>query len=141
MLFSRLTVVAPSANQNKEASSQSTTPTMASSSHSFSAREFNAAMLRISVGSPWSEAEPGAKFDDWWEQQFHSKEPRLEMGNSDQQLEWVIGMSSRVGTNGCMKPLTGLSEAARLQFNGRQPGGSTVKVVCGQCAPATAMCS
>jgi len=52
------------------------------------------------------------------------------MGNSDQQLEWVTGMSNRAGVNGLMKPLKGLSEAARLQLSGRQPsGGSTVKVV------------
>ena len=84
----------------------------------------------INVGNPWSEAEPGTKFDDWWEQQFHDNAPNLEMGNSDQQLEWAIDMSNRVGVNGLIKPLTGLSEASRLQFSGQQPsGGSTVKVV------------
>ena len=87
-------------------------------------------MLMINVGSPWSEAEPGTTFEDWWEQQFQDKAPNLEVGNSDQQLEWVTGMSSRAGDNGLMKPLEGLSEAARLQLSGRHPsGGSTVKVV------------
>ena len=88
-------------------------------------------MFMINVGSPWSEAEPGTKFADWWRQQFHDKAPpNLEMGNSDQQLEWVTGMSNRVGVNGLMKPLKGLSEAAQLQLGGRQPsGGGTVKVV------------
>jgi hypothetical protein len=103
---------------------------MASSAHSFSAGEFNAVMLMINVGSPWSEAGPGTKFEDWSEQQFHNKAPNLEMGNSDRQLESVSGLSNRVGVNGLMNPLKGLSEAARLQFSGRQPlGGSTVKVV------------
>ena len=103
---------------------------MASSSDSFSAGEFNAALFMINVGSPWSEAEPGTKFADWWEQQLHDKAPNLEMGNSDQQLEWVIGMSNRVGVNGLMKPLKVLSGKAQLQLGGRQPsGGSTVKVV------------
>ena len=65
-----------------------------------------------------------------WEQQFHDKAPNYEMGNSDQQLEWVTGMPNRAGANGLMKPLKGLSEAAQLQLGGRQPsGGSTVKVV------------
>ena len=103
---------------------------MASSSDSFSVGEFNAVLFMINVGSPWSEAEPGTKFADWWEQQFHDKAPNLEMGNSDQQLEWVTGMSNRAGVNGLMKPLKGLSEAAQLQLGGRQPsGGGTVKVV------------
>ena len=103
---------------------------MASSSDSFSFGELNAVMFMINVGSPWSEAEPGTTFADWWEQQFRNKAPILEMGNSGQQLEWVIGMSNRAGVNGLMKPLTGLSEAARLHVSGRQPsGGSTVKVV------------
>ena len=84
----------------------------------------------INVGSPWSEAEPGTTFADWWEQQFHDKAPILEMGKSDQQLEWVTCMSNHAGVNGLMKPLKGLSEAAQLQLGGRQPsGGSTVKVV------------
>ena len=87
-------------------------------------------MLMINVGSPWSEAEPGTKFEDWWDQQFRNKAPNLEMGNSDQQLEWATGMSNRAGVNGLMKPLKGLSEAARLQLSGRQrSSGNTVKVV------------
>ena len=87
-------------------------------------------MLMINVGSPWSEAEPGTMFEDWWEQQFRNQAPHLEMGNSDQQLEWVTGMPTRAGVNGLMKALKGLSEAARLQLSGWQPsGGSTVKVV------------
>jgi hypothetical protein len=40
---------------------------MATSSDSFSAGEFNAVIM-IHVGSPGSEAEPGTKFEDWWEQ-------------------------------------------------------------------------
>ncbi len=59
-------------------------------------------------GGPWSEAQPGTKFEDWWEQQFRDKAPNLEMGNSDQQLEWVIGMSNRVGLNGLMKAVEGV---------------------------------
>ena len=103
---------------------------MASSYDSFSVGEFRVVMLTISVGSPWSEAEPGTTFEDWWEQQFHDKAQNLEMGNSDQKLKWVTGISNRAGVNGLMKPLKGLSEAARLQLSGRQPsGGSTVKVV------------
>ena len=76
-------------------------------------------------------AEPGTKFADWWRQQCHDKAPpNLEMGNSDQQLEWVTGMSNRAGVNGLMQPLKGLSEAAQLQFGRRQPSsGGTVKVV------------
>ena len=102
---------------------------MASSSDFFSVGEFNAVMFMINVGSTWSEAEPGTKFADWWEQQFQDKAPNLEMGNSDQQLEWVIGMSSRAGVNGLMKPLKGLSEAAQL-LGSRQPScGGAVKVV------------
>ena len=77
----------------------------------------------INVGRPWSEAEPGTKFADWWAQQFHDKAPNLAMGNSDQQLEWATGMSNRAGVNELMKPLKGLSEAARLQLGGRQPSG------------------
>ena len=104
---------------------------MASSSDSFSVGEFNVATFMINVGSPWSEAEPGTKFADWWaQQQFQDQAPILEMGNSDQQREWVTCMSSRVGVNGLMKPLKGLSEAAQLQLGGRQPsGGGMVKVV------------
>ena len=89
---------------------------MASSSDSFSAGEFHAVMFMINVGSPWSEAEPGTTFADWWAQQFHDKAPILEMGNSDQQLEWVSGMSNSVGVNGLMKPFKGLSEKAQLQL-------------------------
>ncbi|MFM7986785.1 MAG: hypothetical protein ACKPKO_46470, partial [Candidatus Fonsibacter sp.] len=71
-----------------------------------------------------SEAEPGTKFEDWWEQQFHDKAPNLDMGNS------VTGMSNRAGVNRLMKPFNGLLEAARLQLGGRQPSsGGTVKVV------------
>ena len=103
---------------------------MASSYDSFYVGEFNVVMLMIHVWSPWSEAEPGTKFENWWELHIHDKSPNLEMGNSDQQLEWVTGMSHRAGVNGLMKPLKGLSEAARLQLSGRQPsGGSAVKVV------------
>ena len=87
-------------------------------------------MFMSDVGSPWSEAEPGTKAEDWWEQQFRNKAPNLEMGNSDQQLEWANGMSNRAGVNGLKKTLKGLSEAARLQLSGRQPSsGNTVKVV------------
>ena len=81
---------------------------MASSSDSFVVGELNAVMLMINVGSPWSEAEPGTKFEGLWEQQFRNKAPNLEMGNSDQQLDWVTGMSNRVGVNGLRKPLKGV---------------------------------
>ncbi|MFM7989927.1 MAG: hypothetical protein ACKPKO_62500, partial [Candidatus Fonsibacter sp.] len=63
-------------------------------------------------------------------QQFHEKAANLDMGNSDQQLEWATGISNRAGFNRLMKPLKGVSEATRLQLGGRQPsGGGTVKVV------------
>ena len=65
-------------------------------------------MIMNNVGSPWSEAEPGTKFEDWWAQQFRDKAPNLEMGNPDQQLDWVTGTSNRAGVNGLMKPLKGV---------------------------------
>ena len=99
-------------------------------------------MLMINVGSPWSEAEPGTTFADWWAQQFHDKAPILEMGNSDQQLEWVTGMSNRAGVTGLMMPLKGMSEAAQLQLGGRQPsGGSTAKVVLRPVRASSRVCS
>ena len=116
--LARVTVAAPSAHHIFKASFLRP---MASSSDSFSAGEFNAAMYTINVGSPWSEAEPGTKFADWWEQQFLDKAPNLEMGNSDQQLEWVTGMSNRAGVNGLMKPLKGLSEEGGSAASARQP--------------------
>ena len=114
-------VAAPNAHQNKEANSLRPAPTMASSSDSFSAGEFNAVMLMINVGSPWSEAEPVTMFEDRWEQQFHGTAPNLEMGKSDQQLEWATGMSNRVGVNGLMKPLNQRLAAFRWQHG---EGGS-----------------
>ena len=102
--LARVTVAAPSAHQIFKASFLRS---MASSPKSFSAGEFNAVMFMLNVGSPWSEAEPGTKSADLWRQQFHDKAPNLEMGNSDQQLEWVTGMSNRAGVNGLMKPLKG----------------------------------
>ncbi|MFM7979528.1 MAG: hypothetical protein ACKPKO_09455, partial [Candidatus Fonsibacter sp.] len=93
MFINWLMVAAPSGHQNTRASYLRPAPTMASSSDSFYAGQFNAALFMINVGSPWSEAEPGTKFEDWWWQQFHKKAPNREMRNSDQQLEWVTGMS------------------------------------------------
>ena len=92
---------------------------------------FNAVMFMINVGNPWSEAEAGTKWADWWEQQFRDTAPNIEMGNTGQQLQWVNGMGNRAGINGLMKPLQGLSEAAQLQLGGRQPssGGTATMVL------------
>ena len=34
---------------------------------------FNVVIRMIKLGNPWSEAEPGITFEEWWERHFHKR--------------------------------------------------------------------
>ena len=88
---------------------------------------YDGLLIMINVSTPWSEMEEGTSFPEWWNRQFKGCQLPSIVPRLNQQCEWVTAQSSRAGTNGLLKPFSGLDPKLRI---GEQPSGSgTVKLV------------